>query len=159
MVNSNAHAKNFFLGQPILELQDFNFDWSTPKWPKTEVFWPPEKKFWSKKFFFGSNRQIFLYEAYNPIHLLTQVLPFSKRPRKYKISPKSNFAPLATCRLRNLKIPPFDLASLDPSGEVHRAVRSPGVERANGGIFRLTRAYNLSDPWPWHLAVNPVDQV
>ena len=45
------------------------------------------------------------------------------------------------------------LASLDPSGEVHRAVRSPGVERRTGGIFRLTRAYHLSDPWPWHLAV------
>ena len=69
------------------------------------------------------------------------------------ISPKNEFGPPASNnQLRNLKIPPY-LASLDPSGEVHRAVRSPGVERRTGGIFRLTRAYHLSDPWPWHLAV------
>ena len=56
MVLSNAYTKDFFLGQPISELGHFKFDWSTPKWPKIEVFWPSEKKFWSKKFVFGSNR-------------------------------------------------------------------------------------------------------
>ena len=50
IVDSNVHAKIFFLDQPILEVWDINFDCSTPKWPKTEVFWPQEKKFWSKNF-------------------------------------------------------------------------------------------------------------
>ena len=33
-------------------------------------------------------------------------------------------------------------------------VRSPEIERRTRGIFRLIRAYHLSDPWPWLLAVN-----
>ena len=52
MALSNTHAKYFFLGQPILKLWDFNSDWSTPKWPKIEIFWhpSPEKVGWSKIF-------------------------------------------------------------------------------------------------------------
>ena len=46
----------FFVGQPILELWDFKFDWSTPKWPKIEVFWLSEKNGGSKKIFFGAYR-------------------------------------------------------------------------------------------------------
>ena len=44
-------SKTFFLGQPILELWHFNFEWSTSNLPKIEVFWLSEKNVWSKKFF------------------------------------------------------------------------------------------------------------
>lgn len=45
------------------------------------------------------------------------------------------------------------LASPNPSGRVHW-FGYPGIEVANGGIFRLTRTYYLTHYWPWHLAVN-----
>ena len=63
-----------------------------------------------------------------------------REPKIYKFSSSPILAPLRAHNTHEattfgIKDSSVDLASLDPSGGVHRAVRSPGVERNNGGIF------------------------
>ena len=55
-----------FLGQPIFRYGTLTLT-GQPKMAKNRGFLFIRKKIWSK-FFFGFNWQIFLYEAYNPIH-------------------------------------------------------------------------------------------
>ena len=61
MVLCNAHAEIFFLGQPILEQWHFNFDWSTPKWPKTKVFDHQKKRFGQQIFFRSWSVDLFIW--------------------------------------------------------------------------------------------------